>query len=504
MPLDHYFSWISVAGALCIGLLIGRRISKAAPPVPPSWRWPEWFATKAIGKSLAHCPSQSGPSEPIHNTDCSRTDTPSADRRALNLCRAQLQALSQTAPFGLFYAGRDGNLSFVSQRLEQMCGVSAARLLKKGWRHRVHPDDRCRIWIELEDYTRIALRPYTSLCRLLRRDGQVLWVSIQVARMQSEDGAPCFVGSVEDITARKTSELALLKSEQRLRLIADNIPALVAYVTPDERVAFANRRYEEAYGILHEELFGMYARDVLGPQVYACSAPHIRQALAGVPAHFERQVHLGGMVRHERVSYIPDIDAQGAVAGYFGLVEDITALKEVEAQLRNLVRVDSLTGLANRVQLEEKLDDAVRYSRRYGLLMAVMFLDIDHFKSINDTLGHHGGDQVLREFAARLSASVRETDTVARLAGDEFVIVLEGLVVADEVLAVARKIVSAMESEFQVSGTLLKVGTSIGIAVREAEDEDAQALLRRADDALYRAKAAGRNTFCVADRHRPH
>jgi diguanylate cyclase (GGDEF)-like protein len=130
--------------------------------------------------------------------------------------------------------------------------------------------------------------------------------------------------------------------------------------------------------------------------------------------------------------------------------------------------------------------------------MAVIFLDIDHFKMINDQLGHRGGDDVLAEFAKRLKHCVRETDTVARLAGDEFVIVLEGLHAADEPKLVAEKIIDAMEREFVTSGTSRKVTTSIGIALRRGTETDPAALLHRADEALYRAKAAGRNTFRVS------
>lgn len=415
--------------------------------------------------------------------------------RELQIKQAQFAAVSHASPFGLFYADAAGNFTFVNNSLEEMCGRPLKKLLGRRWRHCVLAEDRCRLWLEIGDYASGNPDPYTSLCRLLRRDGSVLWISIKVVRVMVGAKVNGYVGSVEDITARRTSELALLKSEQSLRLITDNIPALVAYVTPDERVAFANRRYEEAYGILHEELFGMHTWEVLGPDVYAKSERYIKEALAGKPAHFEREVHLGDTERHERVSYIPDVDAQGKVAGYFGLVEDITALKQVEAQLRKLVRFDALTGLANRTQLEEKMIDAIRYSRRYETLMAVMFLDIDHFKLINDTLGHQGGDEVLHEFAQRLLACVRETDTVARLAGDEFVIVLEGLSAAEEALAVARKIVDAMAREFTVCGVARRVTTSIGIAVRNTDEEDAQLLLRRADDALYQAKSAGRNTF---------
>ncbi|WP_158592193.1 GGDEF domain-containing protein [Noviherbaspirillum sedimenti] len=409
--------------------------------------------------------------------------------------QAQLQAVNDASPLGLIYTSLDGDCSYANRTMERMVGLPLSALRSKAWRRCLHPQDRARLLAALASWNAQQDPPYTGICRLRCAEDDFLWVALKVVPVLLAGKAVGYVGSVEDITERRANELALIKSEQRLRLITDNIPALVAYVTVDERVAFANRRYEESYGILHEELVGMLVSEVLGPEVYAQSRDYVRQALSGTPMLFERTVRCDDGVRYERVSYIPDTDPHGAVAGYFGLVEDITALKQVETQLRQLVRVDALTGIANRIQFEERCADAVRYSRRYGTLMALLFLDIDHFKEINDSCGHQGGDDVLREFAERLQACVRDTDTVARLAGDEFVIVLEGLGAAEEAQAVAQKIIVAMERPFDVCGRQRRVTTSIGVAVRQQEEEDAAALLGRADEALYRAKSAGRNTF---------
>jgi len=450
-----------------------------------------------------------------------------------------------------------------------------------------------------------------------RTDGSVRYLhSITLPIFDEHDRVEYILGIAEDVTARRTAERALAKSEQRLRLIADNIPALIAYIDPEQRFTFGNRQYENAYGVSREKIEGKQPSEVLGPETYAQSRQQILNVLDGKAQHFERFV--ARYHRWERVSYVPDIDAQGTVAGFFSLVEDITelkqsqttlanrekllravtdhlpalvsyidqenrfqfnnqpheewlgrplsaitghkveevydealyaqhkqhferalegkssvfefersvhgathyynasyvpqfddgalsgvctmihditALKQVENQLRVLVRFDSLTGLSNRLQFDEKLAEAIARSRRSERLMAVMFLDIDHFKSINDTLGHHGGDEVLREFAQRLLACVRHTDMVARLAGDEFVIILEGLHAPQEATVVAQKIIYAMAHDFQILGMMRNVTTSIGIAIRRDDEVDAEALLRRADVALYGAKAAGRNTF---------
>ncbi|MEP6502830.1 MAG: GGDEF domain-containing protein, partial [Betaproteobacteria bacterium] len=199
--------------------------------------------------------------------------------------------------------------------------------------------------------------------------------------------------------------------------------------------------------------------------------------------------------------YIPDIEPDGRVAGLYGLATDVSALKNVEKQLSLLVRLDVLTGLANRYQFNETMPLALSRARRAQSGLAVMYLDIDRFKSINDTMGHAAGDEVLKAFAKRLQQSVRSTDTVARLGGDEFVIVLEGLHSEDEAHVVARKIIASVAVPLQVEGRSLVITTSIGIALRArvtaVDPPSVDALIARADEALYAAKNAGRNTYRV-------
>ena len=156
---------------------------------------------------------------------------------------------------------------------------------------------------------------------------------------------------------------------------------------------------------------------------------------------------------------------------------------------------DALAGLADRVRFHEKLHEAVARSCRHEHVMAVLYLDIDHFKAINDELTPQGGDQVLVEFGRRLKACVRKTDTVARLDGDIFVAILEGMHSAEDATIVARKIICAIEPVFEISGTARKITASIGVAIRPPAQTDTNALLHKADEALYMAKAAGRNTY---------
>jgi len=290
---------------------------------------------------------------------------------------------------------------------------------------------------------------------------------------------------------------ALLQSEQRLRLISDNLPALISYIRADKTFAFNNRTYADWLRRPLSEITGKSVAEVFNPETYALIEPNLDRALSGERVDFD--IAAGGeRRRHVRASYVPDVDADGRVRGVYGLIHDVTEVRQVEAELRRLSEFDSLTGLANRKRLGDKLAEAIARSERSGETMALLFIDMDRFKAVNDTLGHRGGDLVLQEFARRLKACVRQTDTVARLAGDEFVIVLEMLHADSEATVVAEKIIREMRPAFVVMGRTPQLSASIGIAVRQSGETDGEALLRRADTALYAAKAAGRGSYQVA------
>lgn len=303
-----------------------------------------------------------------------------------------------------------------------------------------------------------------------------------------------------DVTPLKQSERERAAGEQRLRTITDNLPVLIAYIDEHRKVRFCNDTFRHWLDVDTSAMLGHDVAEMVGPQLYAERRTHFDRALSGERVRFEIQSQARGQTVHLQTEYIPDIRPDGTVAGIYTLSVDVTELKKVEQQLTVLARFDTLTGLPNRRQFDDKLQEAWDRAARSGRLMALLFLDVDKFKAINDTLGHAAGDEVLREFALRLTKCVRKTDTVCRLAGDEFVIILEGLHTFEEPQFVARKILGTMTSEFEVLGHQLRVSTSIGIAVLETPTMSPARLLAMADDALYQAKAAGRDTFQCAAR----
>lgn len=313
-----------------------------------------------------------------------------------------------------------------------------------------------------------------------------------------DDGVAGYYVMTFDITERKQAEMRSADSERRLRGLTDNVPALLTELDLEERVVFCNGRYRAWLGIEPASLMNRHIRETLGEAHYEVRKPLLARAFAGEVVSFEQTAQLLIGERTLQTTYLPHRAGDGAVVGLYVLSHDVTDLKQKQRQLDVLAREDALTGLPNRRSFEEHAREAMARSRRSGKPICLLFLDIDYFKSINDSLGHAAGDAVLREFGRRLKESVRETDMAARYAGDEFVILLEGVDGIAEAGIVAEKVLAAMRPAFHLSSRSLQATASIGVAIAE-EDEDLSSLFMRADAALYAAKKEGKNRFMMAE-----
>ena len=315
--------------------------------------------------------------------------------------------------------------------------------------------------------------------------------------MHARDGSN--IGAVialKDVTNLKESEKRLEASERLLRTIADNLPVLIAYIDRDERYQFANATYEAWLGPMAIGMVGKTVREVLGDALYEVRKESLQRNLSGQLVRFQTELPDPSGVRYVEVVGIPDT-RNGVTRGLYVLTSDITAARRHAQELDRLARTDTLTGLPNRRSYEERLREALRRTVRTGRGLALMFLDIDHFKQINDTLGHAGGDLVLQEVGRRLKAVVRETDIVSRLAGDEFTVVLEGLHDVHAAALVAGKIIAVFDNPVSIAQEEWRVSTSIGVAFVQGQSVDIAALSHDADTALYQAKANGRGQYAI-------
>jgi len=333
-----------------------------------------------------------------------------------------------------------------------------------------------------------------------RKDGSEIPCEITINALPDGlgQGKTLYFSFLHDISYRKQAEQALANSERRLRTIADNLPALIAYVDQDERYVFCNRTYQSWLGVDPLKAVGKPVSEVLDETSYAQRRDLLVRAKRGEAVEFDIETTSDDEVRHLRLAYLPDRAESGEVVGVFALGTDVTDAKLAQHQLFELARTDTLTGLANRRAFEDALVQALARQKRSGLPLALAFLDIDNFKGINDSLGHGLGDEVLRTFALRLTSCMRSSDVVARLAGDEFVVLLEGLRHPREAEIIARKVIRAISARFDLTGDLgLDVTTSLGVAFMAQHTLSPQELVDAADKALYQAKAAGKNTYKV-------
>jgi len=417
------------------------------------------------------------------------------DELAMRKHQAELQAVNDASPLGLLRADANGHCTYVNRTFEAITGLTREQALGDQWMAAVHPNDRM-VLTEALAHLRETLKPFQDTLRCVHPDGQIVWTSMKVAPIIVDGRIEGFVSTLDDITLMRKSVMALRESEARLRTIADTLPAMIAYIDFDEVYRFNNIAYEREFSRSGMDVMGKTVRETVGEPRYAFLEPYIRRVLAGEPLAFEEDDDSTGVVRTFEVNYIPQFDEEGAaVVGFHVMRQDITAQKLEQQRLLKLSQVDALTGLTNRAGFQQKLADSMQYCRDNGAMMAVMYMDIDRFKPVNDTYGHSVGDALLKAFSGRLAHAMRATDTIARLGGDEFTIIMERISKRDDADAAAAKIVTVMQAPFVLDNITVHVSTSLGLTWYRGEDVSPAELLNRADMLLYQAKQAGRNTF---------
>jgi diguanylate cyclase (GGDEF)-like protein/PAS domain S-box-containing protein len=408
--------------------------------------------------------------------------------------RAELAAVSDTSPLGLFRAAPDGRLTYVNEAYLRMHGFTTREQAAEGWLDLLPPEQRDAArqrWREIVTETN-----GTNVTRHMRRaDGREIVLIVRTAPLVIEGTVQGHVGTVADVTERIENERALHRSQAVISSVTDVVPMSIAVLDTAQRYLFVNRGFERWMDMVRDQVIGRTAAEVLGPQEYEARRPWIERVLAGEAVAFERDDPLRPRMRHVRLDYIPLFTERGDVEGFVVVAADISASRAEERRLRDLAHTDALTGLLNRTGFQRALDDLAPPPGEAGDggLAAMLFIDLDRFKPINDEHGHAVGDELLKAFGARLRSLVRPTDTIARLGGDEFVIVLSGLRETANAMRVADKVVESAARPFDLGGGIVvKVGASVGVAFWRPGQERWSESLADADTQLYRAKAGGR------------
>ncbi len=386
----------------------------------------------------------------------------------------------------------DGTSGFlwVSPRLEELFRIDRNQLGQLG--EFIHPDDRERWRASIEEAKRRS-GVWNFEGRLLYPDGAIRWWQgiSRPSRVTADEIV--FNGVMLDITDRKTAEQDLVLAAK----VFEGSREGVMILDDQARVLSVNRAFTAITGFRGDEVRGTLA-SVFDPSRYDDEFLAALWAAAARDAGWEGEVWLRrrdelAFPARLRVGVVRANDER--VTQYFLIFEDISERKAQEDRIRHLAQHDFLTGLPNRALLEDRLKQAVPLAQRNGTRLGVMFLDLDRFKIINDSLGHETGDGLLKQVARRLIGCVRAADTVSRQGGDEFVILLQDLDTAEHAASVARKVLEVLAEPFVLDGLTLNVTPSMGIAVYPDDGPDFQTLLKNADAAMYHAKSLGRNNF---------
>lgn len=391
----------------------------------------------------------------------------------------------------------EARFEWISDNVAAVFGYPLATALTPGWwQGHIHPDDRDRVYAAFDQLPRRGeiLCEYRFLCH---RHGY-RWVREQ-RRLSGEAAAGAYVaiGSWLDVSDTHSAQARLHEREQLLRKIIETEPECVKLVDPDGNIVEIN---PAGLNMLQSDDPG----EVIGQsvQVYAAAEykPRLqgvmRRVLSGEPAIMEMEI-VGRKGRRRRVEshaaplYGPD----GKVRSVLMVTRDISERANAESQVHYLAHYDLLTGLPNRALFRDRLLQAMAQAKRSDTLLSVMFLDIDHFKDINDTLGHAVGDQLLKEISQRIRSCVRETDTVARFGGDEFGLIQTNLHTVEGAADLADRLIGLLGQPYHIEGHEIHSGASIGVTIYPFDDHNAEELLKNADMAMYKAKREGRGRF---------
>jgi diguanylate cyclase (GGDEF)-like protein/PAS domain S-box-containing protein len=332
--------------------------------------------------------------------------------------------------------------------------------------------------------------------RYLTCGGAQAWAEVLLTSV-TLDHELLFYAVVRDISARKAAERALYLSAQ----VFENSRDAIFVTDRNLNIVSSNRAFTEITGYAREEVLGVSFQRY---RSQAHDAAFYQQVMEQVMARVAHSDHWQGEIWDQRkngerypawLTVTAIRDANHAISNYMGILSDITERKRSEQQTRHLAEHDFLTDLPNRVLLLDRLSLALATARRKNTMLAVLFLDLDRFKNINDTMGHHVGDQLLKEVARRLCKCVRGVDTVSRQGGDEFVIMLPEIGGVEHVAHVAASVMQAIDQVYLIGPYELNVSTSIGISIYPNDGQDMADLIRTADIAMYHVKERGRNGY---------
>ncbi len=417
-----------------------------------------------------------------------RTDQVIAD----DMLRKLGQAVEQS-PVAIIITDTEGRIEYVNERYTEVSGYRPEEVIGKkagAMKSGLTPRETyASLWQAIT-----AGKDWRGELCNRRKDGRLYWDSVHIVPILGASGEITHYLSIqEDISERR-------ENEETIRLWAtvfENSGEAVMITGPENRIISVNQAFTQITGYAPGEVIGQ------NPSMLA-SGRHDANFFSDMWRRLNATGHWQGEIWDRRksgevypkwlgISAVRDKKEQ--LTHYVAVFSDISERKAAQDRIEYLARHDPLTGLPNRATLADRLELAMAHAERAGTRLAMLFLDLDRFKMINDSLGHPVGDALLQQLTLRLKAAVRETDTVSRLGGDEFVVVIGDLQDPEMAAGVAAKLIHEVYQPFVIDGNRLKTSTSVGIALYPDDGRDFDTLLKKADIAMYHAKDAGRNTY---------
>jgi diguanylate cyclase (GGDEF)-like protein/PAS domain S-box-containing protein len=391
-------------------------------------------------------------------------------------------------------------MEFVSEGCFALTGYTEEDLLfnsRISYEQITHPDDRQHVRDTIQEAVQNNRR-FDIEYRIVRADGSIRHVWERGTNI-SHDTWDILEGFIQDVTERKQADEALREAERRYRSIFENAIEGIYQSTPNDGYLAVNPALARMYGYDSPQQLISTLRDI-DHQVYVDPQRRLEfkrlMSKHGVVTNFESRVHR----RNGEIIWISEnaravYNSEGTLLFFEGTVEAITERKLHEAEIQFQATHDALTGLPNRTLLYDRMQRAVLHSQRYGNLTAIAFLDLDQFKFINDSLGHQVGDELLKITAQRLTSCLRESDTVARQGGDEFVLLLTDQPNEEAITHTMQRVLHEVSQPWKANDLEFQITCSIGLTLCPDDGRDAETLLKNADSAMYKAKELGRNNF---------
>lgn len=416
--------------------------------------------------------------------------------------------ISDDSPLGIFVTDIAGMCIYANSAYHRIAGVACEQVQGTSWSITIHPDDKERAFADWHNAAR-ENKPFQSEIRYLRPDNSIVWARLNTAAMYKDDTLTGYVQTVEDITERKLNEMGLQQAEEALYAEKERAQVTLnsigdAVLATDDKgcISYMNKAAESLTGWSNSESVGKPLSKVLHiiDGVTRCLAPNPSDKILSEDQSVELVDNCVLIRKNGSECFIEDSAApihsrNGKVVGAVIVFRDVSVSRAMSSKMSHMAQHDTLTGLPNRVMLTERLTQAIGLAQRLHKQLGIMYLDLDLFKHVNDSLGHKIGDLLLQSVAKRLVNSVRATDIVCRQGGDEFVILLVNLEHSQDAARVAGNLLAAFSSPHTIEGHLIYVTLSIGISVFPDDSTTVDGIMQNADVAMYHAKNSGRNNF---------